>query len=90
MITTQSLLQGYKIDSKVTRVTERGELLTYFLSMMNPLRVKSGYKGWNIKQIGYFLSVFGTGDLYVLKRKCMESKNYGACFNSYVFGSKKK
>lgn len=85
---TQSLLVGYEIKIIKTRRTERGDLLSYFLERMNPERLKGGYKVWTIKQLGYFLSIFRTGDLYSLRMKCDRANKFGVCFNYFVFSKK--
>lgn len=84
-MTTAELLNGYQVKIIKTRRTERGDLLSYFLERMNPLRLKGGYKVWTIGQVGYFLSIFRTGDLYSLRIKCDQAKNFGKTFNYYVF-----
>lgn len=88
-MTTAELLNGYQVKVLKTRRTERGDLLSYFLERMNPERLKGGYRVWTIKQIGYFLSIFRTGDLYSLRMKCDRANKFGACFNYYVFSKQK-
>lgn len=81
--------RNYLTTTKTTK-TERGELLIYFMNVMNPLRKSAGYKEWDIKRTGYMLSVYNTHDLYCLKTKCEQSKNFGSTFNYFIFCSENK
>ena len=89
MKTTLELFKEYRVQSKPkVKNTERGELLSFFLSKMNPLRKEKGYKEWDIKKVGIFLAPFTIEDLYQLRGKCERAKHFGSMFNYYVFPRK--
>lgn len=88
MKTTLELFKDYKVATVNSTKTERGELLSFFLEKMNESRRSGGYKEWKMSSIGYFLAPFSIENLYQLKGQCERAKNFGACFNHYVFPKK--
>ena len=82
--TTKDLFQNYRIVSTKTRVSERGSLLTEFTERLNQEREATQYKPLSLSYIANLLSVYKTGDLYVLLRKCNEAKSFTATFWYYV------
>jgi len=83
-----TLLQGYNIPLIKSHRTERGDLISYFAEKMNASRNSAGYKELTIKAWACKLSIFNTEQLYHLRMKCDQAKNFGACFNYYVFPRK--
>ena len=79
-ISPKELFAGYKIPHIKSTRSERGDLLTFFTSKINDQRKNTKYKQLSISYIGNLLSVYSTGDLYYLQRKCNEAKNFSACF----------
>jgi hypothetical protein len=70
----------YRFQAIKSRRSERGDLLEYFTNTINKQRIGTKYKQLSISYIGNLLSVYSTGDLYVLKDKCSNAKNFSACF----------
>lgn len=69
---------------KKKRVTERGELLDYFLSVLNPSRKKAGYKPLSHGRVSHMLTGIPTKDLYYMKSTMEDSRrrtgnSEGAC-----------
>jgi hypothetical protein len=52
------------------RETERGELMKYFLSMINPGRMNDGMPKVTMGHLGKIFQQIPTKDLYYLKRIC--------------------
>lgn len=63
-----------------TRITERGELMRYFLERVNAERVADGYPPMNMARIGKTLEKIPTKDLYYLKRVCDDAQNFSKKF----------
>jgi hypothetical protein len=82
--TTKDLFSNYRIVSTKTRVTERGQLITSFTERLNQERLGTVYKPLTLGYIANLLSVYKTGDLHVLLRKCNEAKSFTATFWYYV------
>lgn len=82
--TTKDLFNNYRIISTKTRVTERGQLITTFTERLNQDREGTIYKPLSLSYIANLLSVYKTGDLYVLLKKCGEAKSFSATFWYYV------
>lgn len=57
-----------------TRRTERGDLLDYFLSILNPARKKDGFPPLNHGFLQYKLHGIPTRDLYALKSKMEDAR----------------
>lgn len=81
--TVKDLFANYRIVSTKTRVTERGSLLTAFCERLNQDRLGTVYKPLTLGYIANLLSVYKTGDLHVLLRKCNEAKSFSKCFWFY-------
>ena len=62
------------------RRTERGELMRYFCSRINPSRLNEGLPEITMSRMGKILEGIPTKDLYYLKRVCSESKNFSKKF----------
>lgn len=90
METTQSLLAGYKIkESAKSRRTERGDLLDFFYEKVKPsydeYQTSKGSKRTMTKsQMANLLSIFSVQQLYFLRIKCDEAKNFVSLFWYYV------
>lgn len=63
-----------------TRNTERGDLMDYFLKMLNPRRMAAGYPPLDFPRLGMLLKGRDTQFLYMLKRLCDDSNNWSATF----------
>jgi hypothetical protein len=72
--------EKYRFQTVQSRRSERGDLLEYFTNTINKQRIGTKYKQLSISYIGNLLSVYSTGDLYILQKKCNEAKNFSACF----------
>jgi len=66
--------------NKKERITERGELLKYFMERLNSERRQDGLSPLTMPRMGKTLQVIPTKDLYYLKRVCDESKNFSKKF----------
>ena len=62
------------------RQTERGELMKYFLSYINPGRASDGLAPVTMGHLGKILEKIPTKDLYYLKRVCSDSPNFSKRF----------
>lgn len=66
------------------RITERGELMTYFCKKLNEGRKEKGLKEMNIKRVAFLLTAIPTKDLYYIQSVCddweNEGKPWGALF----------
>lgn len=82
--TTKDLFSNYRIVSTKTHKSERGELITTFTERLNQERMGTVYKPLTLSYIANLLSVYKTGDLYVLLKKCGEAKSFTATFWYYV------
>lgn len=65
---------------KKEKVTERGELMRYFLEKLNPSRTHDGLPPLTMARMGRVLQAIPTKDLYYLKRVCEDSKNFSKKF----------
>lgn len=81
MESIKKLLPGIPKNNS-SRVTERGEFLTYFLEQLNPPRVRDGYRALTIGRLSRDLQGIPTKDLYVLKKKCEEARGNGLPFGA--------
>lgn len=72
-----------KKPPKKRRVTERGELLDFFLSVLNPARKKDGFKELSLGRISFMLTGIPTKDLYYIKTEMIDRQrrdgNASAC-----------
>jgi hypothetical protein len=62
------------------RMTERGELMKYFLLHLNPGRVSDGLAPMTMGHLGKLLEKIPTKDLYYLKRVCNDASNFSKKF----------
>ena len=62
------------------RETERGELMKYFLSHLNPGRMSDGMPKMTMGHIGKLFQNIPTKDLYYLKRVCSDAPNFSKKF----------
>ena len=86
MQTLFDILKGKEIKQLgKDRKTERGELLTYFVSKINQERTGTKYKPVSISWIGIKTSHLDVSDLYYLKTICDKSP----CWSKVFFGSLK-
>jgi len=78
--TTKDLFSNYRIVSTKTHRSERGDLLTTFTERLNHEREGTIYKPLSLSYIANLLSVYKTGDLYVLLKRCDNAKSFTATF----------
>ena len=60
--------------------TERGELMKFFLSRINPGRANDGMPKMTMGHIGKLFEKIPTKDLYYLKRVCSDAPNFSKKF----------
>lgn len=65
---------------KQERITERGELMKYFMQRLNRERLEDGLPPLTMPRMGKTLEAIPTKDLYYLKRVCDEAKNFSKKF----------
>ena len=82
--TTKDLFNNYRIVSTKTHRSERGDLITSFTERINQERLGTNYKQLTLNYVANLLSVYKTGDLYVLFKKCSEAKHFSKTFWWYV------
>jgi hypothetical protein len=63
-----------------TRATERGELMKYFCSRLNPGRAADGLPLITMARMGKMLENIPTKDLYYLRSVCDKSTNFSKKF----------
>jgi len=79
-----SLFSHIHLENKRSRRTERGDLIERFMDRINSDRDGVKYKKLTIQRIAHLLSLYKTSDLYILEKKCLDSKNYSATWWWYV------
>lgn len=62
------------------RLTERGELMRFFLRHLNYSRKHDGLAPMTMAHLGTVLEQIPTQDLYYLKSVCSQAKNFGKKF----------
>lgn len=62
------------------RLTERGELMRFFLRHLNHSRANDGLSPMTMAHLGTILEKIPTQDLYYLKSVCSQAKNFGKKF----------
>lgn len=62
------------------RLTERGEIMRFFLRHLNLARAKDGLPPMTMAHLGTVLEQIPTGDLYYLKSVCSQAKNFSKTF----------
>lgn len=65
---------------KKEKVTERGELMRYFMERLNRERLTDGLPPLTMPRMGKVLEAIPTKDLYYLKRVCDDAKNFSKKF----------
>ena len=75
--------------SKREKQTERGELMRYFLSKLNPPRVRDGLPPMSMPRMGRLLVAIPTRDLYYLKSVCEDAESRGGSFSKKFWWSVK-
>ena len=62
------------------RITERGEMMRYFVAELNRTRIRDGLDKLTMGRMGKILENIPTKDLYYLKRVCDDSANFSKRF----------
>ncbi len=62
------------------RLTERGELMRFFLRHLNYARKQDGLAAMTMAHLGTVLEQIPTKDLYYLKSVCSQAKNFSKTF----------
>ncbi|MDP2648593.1 MAG: hypothetical protein Q8P19_01695 [bacterium] len=69
-----------KRSSDMSRQTERGELMRYFVEKLNAGREQDGLPPISMGRMGKMLEKIPTKDLYYIKSVCDEAKNFSKKF----------
>jgi hypothetical protein len=69
-----------KKSFRVSKETERGELMRYFCRTLNIARVRDNLPQITMGHMGKILQHIPTKDLYYLKRVCDDSANFSKKF----------
>ncbi|MBX4192015.1 hypothetical protein KW798_00830 [Candidatus Parcubacteria bacterium] len=69
-----------KSPKKKEKATERGEMMQYFLEVLNRSRVRDGLPPLTMPRMGRILQAIPTKDLYYLKRVCDDAKEFSKKF----------
>lgn len=59
------------------RRTERGDLFDYFMMVLNPDRIKSGFPPISHQRLGFLFAKVPTADLYALRSRIEDAKRRG-------------
>lgn len=62
------------------RLTERGEMMRFFLRHVNHARSHDGLPPMTMAHMGVVLEQIPTADLYYLKSVCSQAKNFSKTF----------
>ena len=62
------------------RLTERGEMMRFFLRHLNHARANDGLPSMTMAHLGTVLEQIPTNDLYYLKSVCSQAKNFSKTF----------
>ena len=62
------------------RLTERGEMMRFFLRHLNHARAHDGLAPMTMAHMGVVLEKIPTADLYYLKSVCSQAKNFSKTF----------
>ena len=62
------------------RLTERGELMKFFLRHVNHARARDGLEPMTMAHMGVTLEQIPTADLYYLKSVCSQAKDFSKRF----------
>ena len=76
------LIDNIEIKTIKSKRTPRGDLLTDFLTELNPHRVSHGYRPMHISYLSKMFSdrKMSVDDMYIFYKKCFNSKNFSATF----------
>ena len=66
--------------NKKERITERGEMMKYFMGRLNSDRREDGLPPLTMPRMGKTLQAIPTSDLYYLKRVCDDAKHFSKKF----------
>ena len=69
-----------KVSAKQARETERGELMTFFITELNRTRIRDNLPKITMGHMGKLLEGIPTKDLYYLKRVCKDAGNFSKRF----------
>ena len=69
-----------EFPQKKEKVTERGELMEYFLKKLNAARVRDGLKPMTMGRMGMLLMGTPTQDIYYLKSICDQAQDFSKKF----------
>lgn len=69
-----------KKEQKKERATERGELMLYFMEVLNRTRARDGLPPLTMPRMGRILQAIPTKDLYYLKRVCDDALDFSKKF----------
>ncbi len=72
-----TLLQ--KKTQKTSRTTERGELMKWFMDILNPARIHAGYKPLTYPRMASLIAKIPTKDLYYMKSMMSDKNTEQAC-----------
>jgi hypothetical protein len=67
-------------ERKKEKVTERGELMRYFVGRLNRDRRADGLPDISMARMGRIVQAIPTKDLYYLKRVCEDAKHFSKKF----------
>ncbi len=73
-------MQQLSVRSKKEKVTERGELMRYFMEELNVSRKRDRIQPLTMPRMGRLLVAIPTKDLYYLKSVCEQSKDFSKKF----------
>lgn len=68
------------LPQKKEKITERGELMEYFLKNLNVARVRDGLAPMTMGRMGRTLVAIPTKDLYYLKSVCDQAADFSKKF----------
>lgn len=66
--------------SRKERITERGELMKFFIQRLNEARKRDHIPPISMPRMGKILQAIPTGDLYYLKSVCQQAPNFSKKF----------
>lgn len=73
-------LKTLSARSKKEKITERGELMKYFMDALNVSRRRDGLPPLTMPRMGRLLVAIPTKDLYYLKTVCEQSRDFSKKF----------
>lgn len=71
-------------EKKLTRPSERGDLLDYFVDHLNVKQRSLGKREYSVKFIAIKVGHLTTQDLYYIKSRCNDDNNWYAAFWSLI------